>query len=182
MLFDVLTVSSVLSVPRVCLELFKNDSDQTGSQPRSSVIGHRSSSVRPSVRCSSESSCSSYLSSIVYRLSGILRTLRTLRSLRSLRPRVVYLAIAHPSAADIATLQSVSTSAPARRSPYQRSRVIMIRGEEKTGGREREDDRSGARRRESEKAKGRRMENTGPGIREGERGPRAVITDASRSR
>lgn len=77
--FDVLTVSSVLSVPRVCLELSKNDSDdsdQTGSQPRSSVIVHRPS-VRPFVRCSSESSCSSYLSSIVYRLSGTLRSLRS---------------------------------------------------------------------------------------------------------
>lgn len=74
----------------------KNDSDQTGSQPRSSFIVRPF--VRPSVRSllirRTESSCSSYLSSIVY-LAGILRSLRTLR------PRVsTYLPIAHPSAAD----------------------------------------------------------------------------------
>lgn len=90
----------------------KNDSDHTGSQPRSSVIVHRSSFiVRSSVRSllirRTESSC--FKLSIVY-LAGILRSYAP-TLLRSLRPRVsTYLPIAHPSAADIATLQSVSTS------------------------------------------------------------------------
>lgn len=115
---------------------FKNDSDdsdQTGSQPRSSFIVR--SSVRSFVR-SVLIRVVLFKLSIVYRLSSIWHPTHPTHPtlLRSLRPRVVYLAIAHPSAADIATLQSGS--------PYQRSRVIMIRvrrrravGSEKAKGR-----------------------------------------------
>lgn len=110
----------------------KNDSDQTGSQPRSSFIVHRSSSVRPSVRSllirRTESSC--FKLSIVYP-AGILRSLRTLR------PRVsTYLPTAHPSAADIAdiaTLQSLEHEheheheCPGGLAVSAEHRVIMIR-------------------------------------------------------
>lgn len=101
---------------------FKNDSDQTGSQPRSSVIVHRSSFIvhRPFVRCSSAGRSrpvSSYLSSIVY-LAGILRSLRSYAPygpgcLPTNRTPVCRWLLCNRLST------STSTSAPA--SPYQRS-------------------------------------------------------------
>lgn len=105
----------------------KNDSDQTGSQPRSSFIVHRSSfivhrssSVRPLLIRRTESSC--FKLSIVYRLSGILR------SLRSYAPYAPYSPGCLPTNRTpvcrwllcnrLST--STSTSVPAA-SPYQRS-------------------------------------------------------------
>lgn len=174
MLFDVLAVSSVLSVPRVCLEL----TPRTTRTKQALSHGRRSSFiVRPFVRCSSAGRSrpvSSYLSSIVY-----------LASYAPYAPYAPYgpgclpgLPTAHPSAADIAdrlsTSTSTSTSAPARR--ISGAQGYHDTGEEKTGGRP-----GSGREREGEKAraKGRRMEkeDTGRGIREGERGPRAVITE-----
>lgn len=96
MLFDVLGVLSVISVPRVCLEL----TPRTTRTKQALSHGHRSSFIvhRPSVRCSSAGR--SRPVQVIYRLSSIWHP-TLLRTLRSLRPRVsTYLPIAHPSAAD----------------------------------------------------------------------------------
>lgn len=134
----------------------KNDSDQTGSQPRSSVIGRRSSSVRPSVRCSSAGRSrpvSSYLSSIwLASYAPYAPTLPTAPG--------VYLPTAHPFAAALQSVStSTSTSVPARR--ISGAQGYHDTGEEKTVGRP----GSGARRREGEKAraKGRQMEKEDTG-------------------
>lgn len=115
----------------------KNDSDHTGSQPRSSVIVHLSSFiVRSLLIRRTESSC--FKLSIVYRLSGILRSLRTLRTLRTLRPRVsTYPSHTRPSAADIADIATLQSLEHEHEHEHERPgglavsaehRVIMIRG------------------------------------------------------
>lgn len=118
---------------------FENDSDQAGSQPRSSFIVHRSSSVRP-FGAHPPDGVVLFKLSIVYRLSGWHPTL--LRTLRSLRPRVSTYAPYGPGCLptyqphtrlplislisllcnrlSTSTSTSTSTSVPAA-SPYQRS-------------------------------------------------------------
>lgn len=141
----------------------KNDSHQTGSQPRSSVIVHRPS-VRSLLIRRTESSC--FKLSIVY-LADILRSYAP-TLLRSLQPRVsTYLPIAHPSAADIAdiaTLQSLEHEheheCPGGLAVSAEHRVIMVRvRRRRAGGPGREREREG----EKARAKGRRMEKEDTG-------------------
>lgn len=148
MLFDVLAVLSVISVPRVCMELTPRTTrtkQALSHGRRSSVIVHRSSFIvhRSVLIRRTESSC--FKLSIVYRLSGILRSYAPYAPygpgcLPTYQPHT------RPSAADIATLQSLlcnrlSTSTSTSTSTSVPARLISgaqgyhDTGEEKTGGR-----------------------------------------------
>lgn len=126
MLFDVLAVLSVISVPRVCLEL----TPRTTRTKQALSHGHRSSFivhrpfVRPSVRCSSAGRSrpvSSYLSSI--RLAsyapyapygpGCLPTYQP-------HTRLPLISLISLLCNRLSTSTSTNTSVPAA-SPYQRS-------------------------------------------------------------
>lgn len=147
---------------------FKNDSDQTGSQPRSSVIVYRSSFIVRSFVAHPSRPVQ-----VIYRLSSIVY-LASYASYAPYAPTLltapgVYLPIAHPSAADRYSAIRLAVSA---------EQGYHDTGEEKTGGRERESEKAKGRRKNEWR---RRIRDPGPGIRDPGR-TRAVITDASRSR
>lgn len=155
MLFDVLGVLSVLIAPRVCLELTSRTTrtkQALSHGRRSSFIVHRSSFIVL------------FKLSIVYRLSGILRSYAPCAPTLPTAPGV-FLPIAHPSAADIAdiaTLQSLEHEheheRPGCLAVSAEHRVIMIRVRRRRAvgpGREREGEKA--------RAKGRRMEKEDTG-------------------